>query len=1077
MLLSVLALSCTVALPARSQTPPAPAAADYSKEAAVGDFVSTKISFENDGTATTELTLRARVQSDAGVKHYGLETFSYQGATQTIEIAYIRVRKPDGSVVNTPLDNIQDLDAGITRDAPFYSDLREKHAAVKGLSPGDTLEYQVRWHTTKPLAPGQFWYNFDFEHEAIVLDEELEISIPRNRPVKLKSPDYKFAVADSKDRRVYTWKTANLKDHSQESSESKGRDARLGQLPPADVQISSFQSWDEVGRWYWGLQRERAQPTADIRTKYTELAQGTTDSSAILHTLYDFVSLKFRYIGVAFGIGRYQPHAAEDVLSNQFGDCKDKHTLLASLASAGGITVYPALISSSRRLDPDVPSPSQFDHVITAVPKGNGFDWLDTTAEVGPFGYLVPNLRDKQALVMPGDKPAVLVSTPAELPFQGVQKLSVEGKLSPDGTLDAKMKYSAHGDFEVLLRAGFRQVAQPQWKDFVQQLSYGMGFAGTVSDVNATSPEDTRSPFEFSYSYDRKDYPDWSNHRITMPGMRLSVPAVKDDDAGSKTPIWLGSSIDLISDTKVEVPAGYSPDLPSDVVILRDYAEYRSTYRQEGQTIVSHRELKSKMREVPEASRQDYKDFAKNLDEDINRYIVLNSAASPLVSMLRDPSTLSLAEALRTLPSSSNAEAQKFEKQAFKSMVNNQDAAVEDLKKAVAADPKFARAWVILGSLQMTLAHSDAGLSAFRSAIDSDPTQPVPYQMLASALVNLRRVDEAIEVWRSLLKASPDDPVGVRNLAELLYVDKRYADAVPLLESEVNLDPSAAEPKSRLGIAYLNSGAADKGYALLQELLKANSGTMTLNAVAYELADANVKLPEALDYAQKAVNAEEEASQKIHLPEVALDDFQSASRIASYWDTLGWVHFRLGRLEDAEQYLHSAWTLSQNGVIAGHLGQLYEAKQRKTDAIHMYRLALRASTSSLSGGDEARIKARLTHLDPSADVSGLKLRNSDSIGNELSEMRSVKLARFYQGSASADFDLLFGPDGKVEEVKRIKGSEKLDDAEKALRSARFPFTFPEGSKAHVLRQGILSCSTYTGCSIVLLTPEMVTTVN
>jgi len=260
--------------------------------------------------------------------------------------------------------------------------------------------------------------------------------------------------------------------------------------------------------------------------------------------------------------------------------------------------------------------------------------------------------------------------------------------------------------------------------------------------------------------------------------------------------------------------------------------------------------------------------------------------------------------------------------------------------------------------------------------------------------------------------------------------------------------------------------------------LKANSGTLTLNAVAYELADANVKLPEALDYAQKAVSAEEEASQKIRLSDVTLDDFHSVSRMASYWDTLGWVHFRLGHPDDAEQYLHAAWTLSQNGVTADHLGQLYELKQRKAEAIHMYRLALRASASSLSGADQDRIKARLSHLDPSADTSnGAKLRGSDSIGNELSEMRSVKLARFYQGSASADFDLLFGPGGKLEEVKRVKGSDKLDGAEKALRSANFPFSFPEGSKARILRQGILSCSTYTGCSIVLLTPEMVTTVN
>ncbi len=52
-------------------------------------------------------------------------------------------------------------------------------------------------------------------------------------------------------------------------------------------------------------------------------------------------------IGIAFGIGRYQPHAADDVLTNNYGDCKDKQTLLASLLQASGITLYPALVNSS----------------------------------------------------------------------------------------------------------------------------------------------------------------------------------------------------------------------------------------------------------------------------------------------------------------------------------------------------------------------------------------------------------------------------------------------------------------------------------------------------------------------------------------------------------------------------------------------------------------------------------------------------------------------------------------------------------------------------------------------------------
>jgi len=36
-------------------------------------------------------------------------------------------------------------------------------------------------------------------------------------------------------------------------------------------------------------------------------------------------------------MARYQPHAATEVLHNQYGDCKDKHTLLAALLGAEGM--------------------------------------------------------------------------------------------------------------------------------------------------------------------------------------------------------------------------------------------------------------------------------------------------------------------------------------------------------------------------------------------------------------------------------------------------------------------------------------------------------------------------------------------------------------------------------------------------------------------------------------------------------------------------------------------------------------------------------------------------------------------
>ncbi len=138
-----------------AQSPSRPGTkSDFSKEAFVIEHSSTRIVFENDGTSARESSGRIRIQSDAGVQRYGLLTFSYENSTESVDIAYVRVLKADGTVVPTPAENTQDMPAQITREAPFYSDLREKHIAVKGLGIGDTLEFQVRWQGTEPLAPG-----------------------------------------------------------------------------------------------------------------------------------------------------------------------------------------------------------------------------------------------------------------------------------------------------------------------------------------------------------------------------------------------------------------------------------------------------------------------------------------------------------------------------------------------------------------------------------------------------------------------------------------------------------------------------------------------------------------------------------------------------------------------------------------------------------------------------------------------------------------------------------------------------------------------------------------------------------
>src|SRR5208337_2091357 len=101
--------------------------------------------FDADGKGRRQMTFRVRIQSESATHDFGLLIFPYAARFESLDINYIRVRKPDGSVVSTPASDVKDIDSAVSREAPMYTDEREKHAAIKSLSPGDVLEYSLTW--------------------------------------------------------------------------------------------------------------------------------------------------------------------------------------------------------------------------------------------------------------------------------------------------------------------------------------------------------------------------------------------------------------------------------------------------------------------------------------------------------------------------------------------------------------------------------------------------------------------------------------------------------------------------------------------------------------------------------------------------------------------------------------------------------------------------------------------------------------------------------------------------------------------------------------------------------------------
>ena len=95
------------------------------------------------------------------------------------------------------------------------------------------------------------------------------------------------------------------------------------------------------------------------------------------------------------------------------------------------------------------------------------------------------------------------------------------------------------------------------------------------------------------------------------------------------------------------------------------------------------------------------------------------------------------------------------------------------------------------------------------------------------------------------------------------------------------------------------------------------------NALGYSFAERNIRLPEAKQLIEKAL-------------ELSPQDFFIV-------DSMGWVLYRMGDLKGAANQLQRAWGGRQDGEIGAHLGEVLWALGERDEARRIWREALKAS--------------------------------------------------------------------------------------------------------------------------------------
>jgi Domain of Unknown Function with PDB structure (DUF3857)/Transglutaminase-like superfamily len=376
----------------------------------VFEVLRTRYRFENDGTGTKEINARVRILTQAGAQQFPELTFQYKPSKERLNVQYIRILRHDGKAVGVetapPPNPHRIFREGSSSGFDFY----ERSLPLPSVSPGDALEYDVETVSYAAETPGNFSEAYSFSPEG-VLDEQLEIDVPIDRTVKLKTkPGLQVSPNAENGRRIYSWR----KLHQASDFEGEHRATSNPSQEAPDVQISSFRNWEEVGRWYAEMESSRRIPSPEVKAKAEELTVGLKSDSEKVAALYDFVSKKIKYLSlVSVGIAGYEPRTATDVLRLGYGDCKDKDTLLAALLEAEGMHASSVLINPIRELDPEMPSPWPFTHVITMLHLGKEELWMDSSSGV-PFRMLLPILQKKKALVIPPAGMPHFEETPAD---------------------------------------------------------------------------------------------------------------------------------------------------------------------------------------------------------------------------------------------------------------------------------------------------------------------------------------------------------------------------------------------------------------------------------------------------------------------------------------------------------------------------------------------------------------------------------------------------------------------------------------------------------------------------------------
>jgi tetratricopeptide (TPR) repeat protein len=218
----------------------------------------------------------------------------------------------------------------------------------------------------------------------------------------------------------------------------------------------------------------------------------------------------------------------------------------------------------------------------------------------------------------------------------------------------------------------------------------------------------------------------------------------------------------------------------------------------------------------------------------------------------------------------------------------------------------------------------------------------------ATVLGDTGQTDAAAGELKKLLDGKNDREIYLDLAAYVYDRVRKFDDEAKALDAADKLSASKDDKEAvwfQRGAMYEKMKKVDLAETEFRKILEINpDSSATMNYLGYMLADRNVKLPEALSLITKALDKE--------------------PNNGAYLDSLGWVYFKMNRLQEAEENLRQALIRTpRDGTVHDHMGDVLLKESKVREAIAQWQLSLqefeKASPADVEPGDIAKVKSKL----------------------------------------------------------------------------------------------------------------------